>query len=455
MNRRELEKKLENTKDLIENTISRSKKEGLSQVEIFVSFSESGEVSLEKNDINTSVFSEEANFGVRVIENFCEGFMTTNDPDTLYESVQQAKILAMAQNTPDPAMELPEPLLVTPVEGLYDDALDDIDLEDLLRLASSCLEIKKADFEKVNIDSGSFSFYKGFKHISSSKGISLSEMEAALSAGYMGMAVDGEDIGSFDHDGCQSRNLSDFRKLLNQNYLDFLNRCIGFLGSRAIDGFRGNILIPPESLFSFLGDVLASMTASMIRKGRSKLKDKLGSKEFSELLSVYENPRIPGFAGSTSFDREGVPTIPKEVITNGVIKNFFYNHYEAKKAGLKGSLGNATGGASSSPSCGPKQLQILAGENALDDMLKPAGVTIQIGRFSGSSDISSGEFSGVVKGGYCLKGQEKFPVKEITVSGNIYDALKRITQVSKERKLLYSSSYAPYIVIEDLDIAGK
>ncbi|MBE7410889.1 MAG: TldD/PmbA family protein [Leptospiraceae bacterium] len=455
MNKKELEKKLENTKDRVESVLSKSKQNGISQVEIYVYFSESGEVSLEKNDIHASNFSEETNFGVRVIENYCEGFAATNDPDSLYESILQAKTLAISQNTPDTDLELPNPLPVVPIDGLYDETLDDIDLEEILQLASMCLELRNASYENVNLDSGRFSFYKAFKHVASTKGISQSEISGAITANYMGMAVLGDDIGSFDYDSCESRNLSDFQKILQINYSEFLERCMGFLGSKKIESFRGNILIPPESIFSFLGDVIGSMTAGMIRKGKSKLKDKLGKKVFSSLLSVVEEPRISGFAGSTAFDREGIPTIPKEVIAEGIVKNFFYNHYEAKKAGLKGSGGNAVGGSSAPPSCGPRQLQVSAGKTALGDILKPTQATIQIGRISGSSDISSGEFSGVVKGGYFLKGTEKFPVKELTVSGNIYDALERISHVSKERKLIHSSSYRPHIVIEGMDITGK
>ncbi|MCE9500394.1 MAG: TldD/PmbA family protein [Leptospira sp.] len=455
MRKEELQKKCDETGAKTAELIAKAKRSGTKEVEIFSSFYSSTEISLEKNDINSSNASEETTYGIRVIENNCEGFATTNDAESIYESILEAKALAIAQKTPDPAMELPVKAELKKVEGLYSDEMDSLSFEDILELVKESLETKKNRYPKVNIDSGSFSFYKGFKFISSSRGVHAGEIEAGISAGYMGMAVDGDDIGSFDHEGCFSRSLSGFRKEQNENFSEFLEKCMSALKARTIDGFRGNILIPPESVFSFLGDLLGSLSGSSIRRGRSKFGNKMNSSVASDLLSINENPHIPGFGGTTSFDREGMPTLPKDIIKHGVIRSFFYNHYEAKKAGLKSSLGNALGGASSSPSCGPRQLQVEPGKSALADMLNCKEKTILIGRFSGSSDMSSGEFSGVVKGGFFLQNQEKFPIKEISISGNMYDALNHITDISREQKLLYNSSRIPYIKIEGLDITGS
>lgn len=453
MNKKDFIQKIENTTDVITSVIQKAKQSGLAEVEIYTAFGSLLDVSLEKNDINASTFSEETNYGVRVIENNCQGFVTTNDPNTLLDSVMEAKTLAISQNTPDSAMELPEPLEVMAVDGLYLDEIDDLDFNYLVETSKNVLEEKRSKYPKVNIDSGSFSLSKGFKLVASSKGILQSELSSEISASYMGMAVDGDDIGSFDYDYALGKNKDLFEKSLQTSFPEFLENCMGGLGAKTIPGFKGNLLIPPESVFDFLGDLLASMTGSQIRRGRSKFGDKLEKKVASELLTIFEDARVPGFSGSTAFDREGLPTVPKDIIKNGVLKNFFYNHFEARKVGLKTSKGNASGGSSSTPSCGPKQLEIMPGKTALQELLSQPK-TILVNRLSGSSDMSSGDYSGVVKGGFLLDGSSKIPIKEVVISGNIYETLNQITHITTERKLLYSSSMVPWIFIEGVDVVG-
>ena len=455
MNKQEIINNLENTKSFIADCLSKAKREGIAQVEIYAAYHTGMDISLEKNDLNTSTFSEETNYGIRVIENHCQGFVTTNDKASIYDSILDARSLAKTQNTPDEAMELPETSpQIHEIDGLYHEDIDSLDIEDLVSVVSQILNWRKEKYPKISIDSGDVSFGKGYKLIANTKGLMVSELRASVSAGYMGMAIDGEDIGSFDYDSAIGRNMDSFQKSLTHSLEDFGSKCMGALKAQTIKGFKGNILIPPDSVFSFLGDLLSSLTATQIRKKRSKFGDMLNKEVTSPLLSIYEDPHIPCFQGSSAFDREGVSTKEKEIIQKGVLKTFFYNHFEARKAGLDRSNGSALGGSSSVPYCGPGQLQVMPGTSSLSELLNAKTKTILVNRFSGSSNSSSGDFSGSVKGGQLLENGNKYPIKETIITGNIYNILKQIVAVSHERKLLYSSSQVPWILIEGVDITG-
>jgi PmbA protein len=92
---------------------------------------------------------------------------------------------------------------------------------------------------------------------------------------------------------------------------------------------------------------------------------------------------------------------------------------------------------------------------SVSEMMNPDGKAIWVNRFSGSSSGTSGDFSGVIKGGFLLEKGEKIPVKEIQIAGNMYDVLKKqISAVSKERELLGKSTWAPSLLIEGIDITG-
>jgi PmbA protein len=78
-----------------------------------------------------------------------------------------------------------------------------------------------------------------------------------------------------------------------------------------------------------------------------------------------------------------------------------------------------------------------------------------VNRFSGNVDSVSGDFSGVVKGGHYIEaGKTVCPVKEVMISGNIYELLKQVVDVSREY-VDVGGSRMPYIQIEGCSITGK
>jgi Predicted Zn-dependent proteases and their inactivated homologs len=87
-------------------------------------------------------------------------------------------------------------------------------------------------------------------------------------------------------------------------------------------------------------------------------------------------------------------------------------------------------------------------------MIREVRHGIIINRFSGNVNYVDGNFSGVVKGGYLVEhGEIKHPVREVMVAGNVFDAIKSISMISKER-LLVVDSLLPYIVIGNISFTG-
>lgn len=455
MDHSSLSQKLENQKDELVRLVKKAKASGIENVEIFSSFGYSEDVSLEKNDLNTCTATEENMFGIRVIDSGHQGFIISNHLPSLFDSIKEAQSLAKSQSTPDFDLCLPEPEELTPVTGKYDTDIDQLGIETLVEIAKTSLEWRKDQFGLVNIDSGEMSLSKGFKLIVSSTGVCAGELGAGISASVMGMAVDGDTVGSFDYDSASGNNYKEFSELWKKAFFNFGEKCMGALFAKAYPSFTGKVLLPPDAVYSFfLSGLLGGLNGTSIRKGKSKLADKLGKKVASDLLTIIDDPRIPGLSGTTSFDREGRSTKQQPVLTNGVVNTFFYNTYEAKKAGLPFSNGFATGGAQSLPSCGPRQLQIEKGKTPKDEFFKLPGKTLYVNRISGTSDGPSGDFSGVIKGGYVLENGEKIPVRELQVVGNVFEAANQIEAISVEGELLGESYFTPYMLLDGFTITG-
>lgn len=89
------------------------------------------------------------------------------------------------------------------------------------------------------------------------------------------------------------------------------------------------------------------------------------------------------------------------------------------------------GGAAMLPVIGPACVSVEPGDVPLATLMQmDPGIIVT--RFSGSSNPISGDFSGVVKGGFLVKGGEKIPIQETTVAGNLYECLQRISGISQE-----------------------
>jgi PmbA protein len=79
---------------------------------------------------------------------------------------------------------------------------------------------------------------------------------------------------------------------------------------------------------------------------------------------------------------------------------------------------------------------------------------IIISRFSGNVSPVNGDFSGVVKGGRLVEnGNVVYPVKDVMVAGNVFEALRNLNGVSKERKVIFDS-ILPYMRFDNISFTA-
>ena len=444
-----------NLKDRIHQAIEKAKREGISQVEIYGAYGESIEGSIEKNDVNTFASNEETNFGIRVIESGKEGFVTTNDVDTLDQSIRDALALAKSSPSSDPDRELPEFLSLEPMPIEYYDETDELDEGFIADEIQNILNIRKTEYPYISLDNASVSVSRGFRIILSSKGIYASEFGNGIDSSFFGMALEKEKVSSFDYDSAEGDVLADYKKDFRFKFDRFAKSLFDSLHAVNIPSKSVNIYLPPRSVFPFfLGMLFSQLNGYALRMGKSKFKDSLGKQVASQLLTIQDLPRMFGRKNSTWFDREGQPTSDKTVLENGVLKTFYYNHYEAKKAGLQHSNGSAVGGSGSLPGAGPKQIQVVKGTTPLSHFFEKEPALL-VHRFSGTSDAISGDFSGVVKGGYLIENGNRTPVKEVQVRGNFFETLNKIASISSETEILNRSSEIPHVLLSNFSVIGK
>ena len=222
------------------------------------------------------------------------------------------------------------------------------------------------------------------------------------------------------------------------------------------ESYRGRVLFAPDAFFDvFIAPLVSAASAIAVQRGRSPLAGKLGTRIGSAELEILDDPTDRTLAGCGSFDREGQPAVPYPLVTRGALAGYLYNGYAAAVEHTS-STGNATGGARGVPGLGPHALVVrggLGGSRA--EILATFGRGLFVQRFSGTVDAASGDFSGVAKSSRWVEGGKVArPVREMLLSGNVYQLLHHIAQLSSVEERLAGSARAPYAIVEGLSVTA-
>ena len=440
---------------LIRPLVSVAEKEGADEAEIFAQTRHQKIVSFENNALRTAISSIVEGIGIRVLVNKAVGFTSVNsyDKKRVMEGVQNA--ISIARITPpEEHYFLPESRKISVLKDIYDESVATLSMADIIEYGKHLLKCISDFDSRISVDSGEFSSKIDEYAIATSNGIELNEKKSCLNWYSFGWAVDGTDIGTVELEYDYAVSPADLD--LETGAKMFGQRVIQNLGAEKTEGFKGPAIFSPEAVADLMNMLMQSANAVEIQSGSSFLQDKLGENIAVSDLTITDNGKAAKRTTSSSFDREGVPRTSLDILDSGVFKGILYNTFAANKDGLE-STGHASGGFRTAPNISGTNIEIQKGNVKLDDMVSEINRGIFIQRIAMAPDITSGNYSGVLKGGRLIEnGEIKMTLKEITVAGNLYECLKKIIGISKEQKVLRGLSTSwlvPYMRIDDLDFS--
>jgi PmbA protein len=436
-----------------QEAVAAARKAGASEAEAYASRTRSTGIALQKNDLKGASTEDETTVGVRVFVGKSMGFATTNRVDLVSAIAAEAVALARV-SPPDPMNGLPDPQPLVPWALQPDPALEGCTLERVADLAAGFLDRACGKDKRISVDSGGLSVDLVTRAIASSRGVAAVERHATGSGSLFGMAVDGSTVGSFDADGDAVRSAAELGPALTAAADRFVVKTLAALHADKGESFKGTVILSPEVVGEFLVDnLLAVLSGKTVRTGKSPFRGKLGQAIASRTFTLVDDASDPARASTVGFDREGMASTRRVLVRDGVLESFLYDSYEARVAGL-GPRGNARGGAASVPSIGAVSPTVPAGVDSFAALCADPKRAVLVSRFSGSSNPITGEFSGVVKGGFLLRKGQRTPVREVQIAGNLWDALKTISGVSRETRLIDGSVHVPAIRIEDVSVTA-
>ncbi|MFQ5969412.1 MAG: TldD/PmbA family protein [Nitrososphaerales archaeon] len=423
------------------------------EAEAYASLDNEAEVFIENNDLKQVKSHRIGSIGIRVFVKKSLGFASVNSlgKEKVLDAVNKA--IKIARVSPkDNHNKLPIKNSVVMLDDIYDGNAEGFEPTDATKCAIEMLKTARSYDPRVSVDSGTFNSSVLTHAVCNSNSIELEEMVSMFSWNIMGMAIDGGDVSNFDFQFNGTHSVKDIDMVTTAK--DFAKTVIKSLNARKIDSFKGSMLLSPNAADELIQDALKfAINSNNVQKKTSRFANMIGKKVASTKLTVIDDATFTDGLAAESFDREGVGHKRNVIIDKGTLKRYIYNTYTAEKDKTK-STGNASGSTTFSPSVGSTNMIFESGNRNLDQLISEIKKGMMINRFSGNVNPVNGDFSGVVKGGHLIEnGSMICPVKELMVAGNLFEALKDISGLSKERKKIFTS-FLPYIRVEGISFTG-
>jgi TldD protein len=176
------------------------------------------------------------------------------------------------------------------------------------------------------------------------------------------------------------------------------------------------------------------LEADHIQKGASVYVGKLGEQVAQPLLNAYDDGRLPGEWGSDTIDDEGTPTQKTQVIEEGRLTAYLYDHLTAERDGVVSTGNGRRESFRHLPIPRMTNTYIAPGDATPEQMIAELEKGFYAVSFAGGQvDPATGDFVFGVSEGYLIEGGKVTrPCRGATLIGNCLEALAAIDAVGDD-----------------------
>jgi PmbA protein len=402
-----------------------------------------------------------AGVGVRAVVNKAIGFSSVS-------SIEEKRVLEAAEEAtrtakirpPDPNwVSLPEMKKPHGEGGIFDSHVLNAGVERLLDL---CVDgcVVMGDFDKrITQAMSSVSTYTITKAVVNTNGVEAFDKGTAFMAYFYAKAKSGgEEVSSGDF--LVSRSYTeDLRPIA----LNASKRTVESMGKKPLpQKYVGPVIFENQSWNELFSAIFTfGISAFNVQENRSTYKGKLKSQVASATLTIVDDGTLPEGFGTSKFDDEGVPKQKTSIIEKGVLTNFLYDNYTAKRekresTGNASRLGRVTAAYANQPAISPSNLILQPNKGSLQDLVSELkeGVLVRgslIGAFH--SNAVTGDFSVTADNAFKIEnGEIAYPIKPCTVAGNLYEALNNIIAIGNDLKT-FGNSMCPSLIVDKIVVS--
>ncbi len=217
------------------------------------------------------------------------------------------------------------------------------------------------------------------------------------------------------------------------------------VGAHKVATARVPVLFEAPVASGLLGHFVAAVSGGNLYRKSSFLLDSLGNPVFSPNVQIHDRPHILKGLASSPFDDEGVATISRDIVQNGVLQGYFLGSYSARKLGLR-STGNAGGN---------HNLSMDSTDGDLSALLSTMGTGLLVTDLLGQGiNMVTGDYSRGAAGFWIKNGEISHPVEEITVAGNLKDMFRNIVAIGSD-VVVRGSRQCGSVLVDGMTVAGE
>jgi len=214
------------------------------------------------------------------------------------------------------------------------------------------------------------------------------------------------------------------------------------LGQKPIKSGKYTMILENRIAGNILGRIFGPMSARNIYQRNSFLLDKLNTKIGSPLLTIIDDPFVPGGLASRLFDGEGIKSKRRELVKEGVLKSYLVDTYFGRKLGVTPNGG------------GTSNIFVGMGTRNEEQIIAAQERAILITSFSGgNASVTTGDFSFGISGQYIENGKIVQPINEMNIAGNLLELWQQLVETGNG-PFPFSPSQIPTLVFKDVVFSG-
>jgi PmbA protein len=341
------------------------------------------------------------------------------------------------------------------VKGTYDRSIVELHSEDLVEVASLMLDTAENTDKRVfPIEGGAGASYLSTA-IANSNGIASVDHGTIIECSLATICHEGSKVTPVCFEFNAERDYNIRPEWVGK---EAARLAVSALKTKKVETKSTNVVFAQSAFQELLYFTLINaVKADYVQRNQSAFKGKIGEKVASEIVTIYDDGLFNGGLRTWKFDGEGIPQQKTLIIEKGVLRNFIYDNYAAKKEG-KESTGNASrAGYLSTPNVEATNFHFMPGTKSPEELFSEVdeGLLVYYLQGAHSSNPASGDFSVVATPAWKIENGEIASATEgVMLAGNIFQVLKNISALAdNERKI--GQLVAPWVLVENVKVIGK
>jgi len=402
--------------------------------EVYLQTTEGVDVEVRDQAVERLKNTQAAGYALRLVTGGRMAFVSSSDmrDESLERTVARGVDLAK-HSTADESNVFASPSPEVSVET-YDDSIDNVSIDQKVSLLKDtetlCFAYDPLISKMEGVD---YSDRKTETVIANTEGLLSRRLSTSFE---IGAGVVAEKNGDVENgwEGMQSRF---FDKLDPPSRIasSACGKAISRLGGLSVSTRTVPVIFDRSVAHTVLAHLFQMVSGDRIASGTSMLKDRIGDKIASDLVTVVDDATLPGLPGSRPFDDEGTPSRRNVVLEGGVLKSFIFDIGTGLKSGAA-STGNASrGGFRALPGVASTNYFLAAGDTAPGDIIKTTKSGLHVTSLAGwwvGINPTTGDFSSGAKGFWIENGVVAHPVKNVTIASNLLAMLSGIDAVGTD-----------------------